>query len=367
MRNVIASPPLRIAWRWWRRIAALTFAATLWAMALERWDPWGSIATVLAPVALWRPAVWLITIDDRAAARRLARWCTSARISTPEVIARHPTELGERFHLRVTGQDQDAKPMTVATFASLAGLLRDVIGDECRSVHVEPDRTHGGRCTLDIQWRDRPERHAEVVQIGERQLRVVYSAEERAAAEAEAARRWNEESHTEHLEPTAPRHDETPAHVPRPTEAHAVEVHLLEGPIRANDETGGAGSGYRVEQSRPGPPRAGEAVEAECRQDQPEPCDTAAATMPIRPLDAIPGTRTGDLWDVALTGRHSLDWLAGRAGLTVKSAANSLRNWERLGFAARERTAQGDLWYVTCASIPHDGDTQDQGHVDATR
>lgn len=122
---------------------------------------------------------------------QLERWCRRLGIDTPEILRHEYTDAGECYWLRVTGRDEDGYVLTPETFAGLWPKFRAVAGDDCHGVWISrPDRRHGGRCTMEINWRDGAPRYVEVVQISANESRYAYSAEEADELRARSFATW---------------------------------------------------------------------------------------------------------------------------------------------------------------------------------
>lgn len=107
---------------------------------------------------------------------QLHRWCERIGIGTPEVLDHHETKRGERYYLRVAVPDEDGKLMTPETFHGYWPKFRAVAGDGCQGVYIsKPDKLHGGRCTMDVYWRDPDVNDAIVVKYGTNAVRYAYS------------------------------------------------------------------------------------------------------------------------------------------------------------------------------------------------
>lgn len=120
--------------------------------------------------------------DDWSHLDQLERWCDRIGIGTPEVLAHVETKRGERYYLRVAMPDEDGKLMTPEAFHGYWPKFRAVAGDGCRGVFIsKPDREHGGRCTMDVYWRDPDPTDAIVIQVTDSETRYAYSPAEAQA------------------------------------------------------------------------------------------------------------------------------------------------------------------------------------------
>lgn len=170
-------------------VGALLAAAGFTVSKLSsEWHP-GLIGMMLMLGAGWfawtrHPAEIKDLPQDHDYLDQLDRWCQRIGIGTPQVLDHHDTKRGERYYLRVAMPDEDGKLMTPETFHGYWPKFRAVAGDGCRGVYIsKPDKLNGGRCTMDVYWRDPDPSDAIAIRVSDNETRYAYSP-----AEAEAIR-----------------------------------------------------------------------------------------------------------------------------------------------------------------------------------
>ena len=157
----------------------------------------GMAVLVLAGVAAarWSPRQIIpesYDADEHVA--QLEHWCYRLQLDTPEIKRHQYTATGEKYWLRVTGdytnEQGHRSVMTPEMFHSYWPKFRAVAGDNCRGVFIsKPDRSHGGRCTLEVVWAERGKEENPwpiPVMLTDSSIRMCYSDAELAAAQAEA-------------------------------------------------------------------------------------------------------------------------------------------------------------------------------------
>lgn len=166
---------------------------------LFAYNRWLWLAQGLLLFAGWRlMARWVVAAQpteqlEPPHVAQLRTWCRRLRIDMPEIIKHQRTDTGERYDLRVTGDDEDGKVMTPEMFRTYWQRFRSVAGDGCRGVFISPpDPANGGRCSMTVVWKGAgpkpPSRFPVPVQLGEGHIHMCYDANELyfALAEAEA-------------------------------------------------------------------------------------------------------------------------------------------------------------------------------------
>lgn len=183
-------------------IAAL-FAPSLWLIGehVYRHQPGryyldSSIGMVVI-LLVWRRRWRRARIDEPAqpfgelelAQQEWDIWATRARCTPPIVKRTWETDTGHGYYLWVTHPgaiDRDNRPMSVTAFRNMAAYWRDIIGEVCTHVHIEPDPRHGGHAICYVNIRARQQKYREIVTFGGRSIECHTPEEYTAALEEQA-------------------------------------------------------------------------------------------------------------------------------------------------------------------------------------